>query len=93
LDIVCFNGEDQYSPLISHPFFAPIHFGAIVILGLAAPTYFGAIAILGLAVPTYFGAIDPTAICVIKQTNHQAVRSEEKPFFYQGERTGQRTRS
>ena len=34
-----------------------------------------------------------SAIYVIKQTNHQAVRSEEKPFFYQGERTGQRTRS
>jgi hypothetical protein len=29
--------------LISHPFFAQIHFGAITILGLSAPKYFGAI--------------------------------------------------
>ena len=41
--ISCAYWEGQYSPLISHPFFAPIHFGAIAILGLAAPTYFGAI--------------------------------------------------
>ena len=41
--ISCASWEDQYPPLISHPFFVHIHFGAIAILGLAAPTYFGAI--------------------------------------------------
>ena len=35
--------EDQYSLLISHPFFAQIHFGAKAIWGLTTPTYFGAI--------------------------------------------------
>ena len=35
--------EDQYYPLISHPFFAQIHFGTVSILCLTGPTYFGAI--------------------------------------------------